>query len=87
LGEKVQDRVSKFEGIAVYRVIYLQGCNRIGVQPEINDKGELPAIKCFDEPDLIVIGDGVLNIDSKEPEPAKKPGGPHDHGTSGFSKP
>jgi len=52
LGERVEDSVSGFKGIAVARHSYLQGCDRISVQPVINKDGELPKEVSFDEPQL-----------------------------------
>lgn len=55
LGDKVRDKVSGFEGIAVTRHTYLNGCNRISVQPAIDKDGKLPEYEAFDEPQLEVI--------------------------------
>lgn len=55
LGDKVIDKISKFTGIAVASTVYLHGCRRISVQPEVNEKGELPDWKSFDEPQLEII--------------------------------
>ena len=59
LGQKVKDRVSGLTGIATARTTYIQGCNRVSVQPPVNKNGTLPEYKAFDEPDLIVVGKGV----------------------------
>jgi len=72
LGDEVKDKVSGFRGIAVARHEYLQGCNRISVQPPINENGELPEVKSFDEPQLAVITTGKVNRDA----PADNTGGP-----------
>lgn len=78
LGYEVKDRVSGFQGVAIGRHQYLQGCARISVQPPVDEKGELPESKVFDEPDLTVIGDGVTK--GLDPAPVRqKTGGPHDH--------
>jgi len=74
LGQEVQDRITGFKGIAVAKVKYLQGCNRVSVQPKVKDDMALPDNKYFDEPDLIIVGDGILS-----PKGAR-PGGPHGHG-------
>lgn len=71
LGQEVKDRVSGFTGTAIARTTYLQGCDRISVQPKVTKSGELPAWKTFDEPDLVVIGKGVAPGD-----PEEDPGGP-----------
>ena len=36
LGQEVRDRVTGFKGIATARTTYLQGCDRISVQPQIS---------------------------------------------------
>lgn len=74
LGREVQDRITGYSGIAIAKTTYLQGCNRILVQPKIsNGKVTIPDAQSFDEPDLEVVGDGVLP--KLEPKP-KKNGGP-----------
>jgi hypothetical protein len=55
LGDKVKDKVSGFEGIAVARHSYLNGCDRISIQPVIKEDGTLPEDETFDEPQLEVI--------------------------------
>ena len=69
LGLEVKDRVTGFKGIAIGRTTYMQGCNRILVQQKVDKEGNIPEAISFDEPDLEVIGDGVL------PKPEKS-GGP-----------
>lgn len=59
LGCEVKDRVTGFKGIAVSKTSYLQGCDRIAVQPKWVE-GEVPKVADFDEPDLTVVGDGIL---------------------------
>jgi len=56
LGDRVKDRVSGFIGIAVSRHSYLNGCDRISVQPMANNKtGKLAESQTFDEPQLKVL--------------------------------
>lgn len=71
LGEEVKDRITGFKGIAIANTFYLQGCDRILVQPKVGKDGTIPEPQSFDEPDLEVVGSGVL----PKPE-AKKNGGP-----------
>ncbi len=75
LGQEVKDRVSGFQGIAVAWTMYLQGCARVTIQPKVKKDGTLSDSKTFDEPDLIVVGDGVPYTGSY----LNPPGGPHDH--------
>ena len=66
LGQEVRDNVTGFQGIAVCRVIWLHGCERISVQPPAVDGAEkLPEANHFDEPQLEIVGDGVL-VKSKD---------------------
>ena len=60
LGQIVKDKVSGFKGVAVAEHIYLQGCSRFTVQPEVDKEGKLPDTQTFDEPQLEVVSDGLL---------------------------
>lgn len=74
LGMEVKDRISGFTGIVLSRAVYLQGCNRIMVQPKATeDSTKLPEALSFDEPDLEIVGYGVLPVPE---EGREKPGGP-----------
>ena len=56
LGDKVRDIVSGLEGVAIARHTYLQGCDRISIQPRADVKaGTVPKSHSFDEPELEVI--------------------------------
>ena len=80
LGQEVQDRITGYKGIAIASTKYLQGCNRILVQPKLKEDGTIPDPYSFDEPDLEVIGDGIL------PKPErKKNGGPRPFATRASS--
>jgi len=68
LGKKVQDKVTGFEGIAVTKCIYLNGCVQYSVQPQVDEKGEIPKEVWIDDQQLKVISEGVL-------ESARKGGG------------
>ena len=61
LGQEVRDNISGFQGIATCRCLWLHGCERIVVQPPFNKKEQkLPDTGCFDEPQLEIVGEGVL---------------------------
>lgn len=64
LGSQYLDKVSKFEGIAVARHMYLNGCERVTLQPMIDKDGKLPATESFDEPQLILLHDTDLTQDN-----------------------
>lgn len=53
LGSIVSDDISGFQGVAVARTVYLNGCIRVQVQPkELKEDGELMKAVWFDEPQL-----------------------------------
>lgn len=60
LGDLVKDTVSGFTGIATARHSYLNGCDRISIQPLVSKKEmKLPDSCTFDEPQLIILKKGV----------------------------
>lgn len=71
LGDKVKDTVSGFIGIATAKHSFLQGCDRISVQPSIDKDGKLPEVQSFDEPQL-----EVLKSKKVVRKKGNKPGGP-----------
>ena len=72
LGQEVRDTVSGFQGIAVCRHIYLNGCARLSIQAPIDKEGKLPEAVTFDEPQLEVI-EKETGIEKSKDE---GPGGP-----------
>jgi len=75
LGDEVKDLVTGFKGIAVARHSYLNGCDRITVQPPCKKGEPLPEELNFDEPQLVVTKVGKVKI----PKASKKTGGPDKH--------
>lgn len=67
LGQKVKDSITGYEGIAVARTMWLNGCERIAVQGPLDKDGMPPEEKWFDISQLV----GVKASKKKEP-----PGGP-----------
>lgn len=69
LGQEVKDRVTGYQGIIVSVTDFLNGCRRMAIQrkydPKKDEKTTEPEM--FDEPDLILVGNGIL------PEPEPKP--------------
>ena len=65
LGQEVKDKVTGYQGIAVSCTEFLYGCRRIAVQAKLK-KGEPSQPEMFDEPQLNIIGNGIL------PEPIPK---------------
>lgn len=77
LGDKVEDMVTGFSGIAVARSEYLNGCIRFGVQGPLHD-GIPTEWQWFDEAQLHILAEGAVQL----PLPLRQgPGGPHPNPT------
>lgn len=72
LGDKVKCRVTGFTGIAVARTIWLNGCDRITIQPPVGKDGKHPEGYTFDEAAVEVITKGAAAL----PQPKHERGGP-----------
>ena len=72
LGQKVRDVVSRLEGIAVSRIVYLNGCVQYGIKP-ISDAGKDFDTQYIDESQIDVVSQGIV---AKIKKLAKQPGGP-----------
>lgn len=83
LGDKVKDNVSGFQGIAVAKHSYLEGCDRFSIQPPIDKDGKLPSCEAFDEPQLKVIKAGEITVEYSKRMKTKKPGGPEKYSDPG----
>lgn len=73
LGDEVKDEVSGFQGIAVARTEYLNGCVQFEVQPKVNEKMELPDSCFIDEQQL-----QIIEKNNKE-DPEEAGGGVRNH--------
>jgi len=62
LGDKVKDPVTGFTGIAISRHFYLNGCDRITVQPKIGKDMKNPGSITFDEPQLQILKKNAITI-------------------------
>lgn len=60
LGSEVKDLVTGFQGIAVARTQFLNGCYRISVQPPMSKEGKVPENETFDEPQLKLVKEGKV---------------------------
>ena len=59
LGNKVRDIVTGFEGIAISRIEYLNGCIQYGVKPKVNKDGKHLDVEYIDQEQIEVISKGV----------------------------
>lgn len=55
LGDKVRDKITGFEGLALEKSEYLNGCVQFEVQPKIDKEGKIPDSCHIDEQQLEVI--------------------------------
>jgi hypothetical protein len=70
LGTKVKCIVTEFTGIAVSRVVYLNGCVQYGVKPKVDKDGKMQDVLYIDAQQLEIVGEGVS-------VKQKQTGGPH----------
>lgn len=73
LGDEVKDKVTGFEGIAIARTEFLNGCARVGVQSQKLKDGVPTEMQTFDEPQLILVQAAKIQL------------GPRDTGGPGFT--
>ncbi len=66
LGDQVVDSVSGFKGIVVAITKYLNGCNRVHIQPKVKKDGTLPEGQSFDEPQIKLIKPKKVKRTSKD---------------------
>jgi len=59
LGDKVQDRISKFRGIVTARIEYLHDTTRFIVTPEVNDN-KFSNGESFTEGRLVIVDDSKV---------------------------
>ncbi len=79
LGDECKDKVSGFQGIAVAKHSYLNGCDRISIQPPVDKDGKLPDTASFDEPQIEVI----IKKKAKAETGKNKTGGPEKYADAG----
>ena len=72
LGKEVKCKITGFEGVAVGRTEWINGCARIVVQPKVDKDGKVPDSQHIDEPQLEVTGPGTYKRETE------KTGGPLD---------
>lgn len=89
LGDRVKDPITGYTGIAVAITTWLNGCIRIGVQPEKLDKqGKIEDALNFDQSQLVMVKKGVhkpliLGLQqAPAPEPKRTSGGPAREGAT-----
>ena len=80
LGDKVKDTVTGFKGIAVAITQWLNGCDRVTVQPQgLKKDGSVYDTYCFDVTQIEYCGRAKVKTGERDtggprPSPAKQPG-------------
>ncbi len=60
LGQKVKDRITGYEGIAIARLEYINGCIQYCVKPnKLDEKGKIIEGEYIDVGQLEIVGDGI----------------------------
>lgn len=81
LGDLVKDTVTHMEGVVVCIIVWLQGCNRVGLQArKVKEDFTIPDIQYFDVTQVEVIEKQVVVSQNETPKPEaeakKQDGGP-----------
>lgn len=64
LGQKVQDKITGFEGVVTGRAEFLTGCTQCVVVPPVDKKGAHREAVWFDEQRLVVISREIVVLDN-----------------------
>lgn len=70
LGCKAKDKISGFEGIVIAITEWLNGCQRVMIQPQALDAGKPIDAHAFDSEQVIVIEDVVAPAEKKKDGPS-----------------
>lgn len=73
LGDRIKDRISGLKGICTSITHWLNGCVRVGLQPEKADGGKIPDSVYFDQEQVEVVKKGVHKASILKPVEAPKP--------------
>jgi hypothetical protein len=76
LGMKVRDKITGLEGIVIARTEWLNGCERLTIQPEYNKEGKPAEAQTIDAAQLEVVG--TKHPQRKLPPAPVLTGGPRD---------
>jgi hypothetical protein len=67
LGDKVQDKVTGFQGVVTSRGDHISGCDTYGVQPVALKDGAPADVKWLDEPRMkLVQAQALAPVDTRE---------------------
>jgi hypothetical protein len=69
LGTRMKDTVTGFEGIAVAKIEFLNGCVQYNLKPKLDKDGKIVEAQMFDSQQLIVVDDGLAKAKKKDEKP------------------
>lgn len=69
VGDTARDSITGFEGVAIARTEWLNGCARIMIQPKALHEGKPVEAQCFDEMQVEL-------VEQKGFKPGRETGGP-----------
>lgn len=76
-GDEAIDTITSFTGIVIGITEWLNGCRRIGIQPQTLDKdGKPPEVQWFDEQQVGVLWAGKIVRQRPTSAHEQQPGGP-----------
>ena len=84
MGQRVKDVVTGFEGVITGMAQHMTGCDTVGVNPGVDDKGKLQDVQWFDWTRLQLLDDSTITLPGLTPQDVITPrsrflGGPQDH--------
>jgi len=77
LGSRVSCIITGFEGIAVSKIVYINGCIQYGVKPKVTEPGKIPETVYLDVEQLRLIDLGVAGQVGEVNAANYAPGGDH----------
>lgn len=72
LGSKVKDKITSFEGVIIARHQWLNNCNTYTVQPQTLKDGTVQNTHQFDEPQLELVEENIVEENRKTGGPERK---------------
>jgi hypothetical protein len=74
LGKKVKDIVSGFEGVAVSKIEYMNGCTQYNIQPKCKDDNTMIKAEWFDAEQVELVSNKTIVKKKKKPTGGPSPG-------------
>jgi len=72
LGSILEDKITGFKGVVMYRTQWIHNCNVYGLKTQILKDGAPQDIQAFDEPQLSLVEENVYERNNKTGGPTKQ---------------